>query len=110
MSETKQKVKVSEVLKMLDEGLQRPEIAEILDTPLSVLQKTVFQHPKLKGRKAKKVYDIEVIDDTGEEITNQEEDFEVRETEENAEEEIINQEVDRETEENVEEVAQSWDN
>ena len=93
MSETKQKVKVSEVLKMLDEGLQRPEIAEILDTPLSVLQKTVFQHPKLKGRKAKKVYDIEVIDDTGEEITNQEEDFEVRETEENAEE-----------------VAQSWDN
>ena len=110
MSETKQKVKVSEVLKMLDEGLQRPEIAEILDTPLSVLQKTVFQHPKLKGRKAKKVYDIEVIDDTGEEITNQEEDFEVRETEENAEEEIINQEVGRETEENAEEVAQSWDN
>ena len=104
MSETKQKVKVSEVLKMLDEGLQRPEIAEILDTPLSVLQKTVFQHPKLKGRKAKKVYDIEVIDDTGEEITNQEEGIT------NQEEEIINQEVDRETEENVEEVAQSWDN
>jgi len=100
MSETKQKVKVSEVLKMLDEGLQRPEIAEILDTPLSVLQKTVFQHPKLKGRKAKKVYDIEVIDDTEEEITNQEE-------------EITNQEEDfevREVEENVEEVAQSWDN
>jgi len=104
MSETKQKVKVSEVLKMLDEGLQRPEIAEILDTPLSVLQKTVFQHPKLKGRKAKKVYDIEVIDDTGEEITNQEEGIT------NQEEEIINQEVGRETEENAEEVAQSWDN
>jgi hypothetical protein len=107
MSETKQKVKVSEVLKMLDEGLQRPEIAEILDTPLSVLQKTVFQHPKLKGRKAKKVYDIEVIDDTEEEITNQEEEIT------NQEEEITNQEEDfevREVEENVEEVAQSWDN
>lgn len=68
MSQEKRQITVQEIENLLEQGMQRPEIAEHLGIPLSVLQKTVFQHPKLKGRKAKKVYDIIVVDE--EEVNN----------------------------------------
>lgn len=68
MSQEKRQITVQEIENLLEKGMQRPEIAEHLGIPLSILQKTVFQHPKLKGRKAKKVYDIVVVDE--EEVDN----------------------------------------
>ena len=68
MSQEKRQITVQEIEALMEQGMQRPEIAEHLGIPLSVLQKTVFQHPKLKGRKAKKVYDIIVVDE--EEVNN----------------------------------------
>lgn len=63
MATEKLKVSVQEVEKLLEEGMNRQEIAEHYGISYSILQKTVFQHPKLKGRKPKKVYDIEVFDE-----------------------------------------------
>lgn len=66
MSETatKPQVKVSDVLELLNQGKDRKEIAEHYGIPVSVMARTVWQHPKLKNRKAKKQYDIVIEDDT----------------------------------------------
>jgi hypothetical protein len=67
MSETennKPSVKVSEVLELLEQGKDRKEIAEHYGLPVSVMARTVWQHPKLKNRKAKKQYDVQIEDDT----------------------------------------------
>lgn len=66
MSETatKPQVKVSDVLELLNQGKDRKEIAEHYGIPVSVMARTVWQHPKLKNKKAKKQYDIVIEDDT----------------------------------------------
>ena len=53
MSETatKPQVKVSDVLELLNQGKDRKEIAEHYGIPVSVMARTVWQHPKLKNKK-----------------------------------------------------------
>jgi hypothetical protein len=48
---------------MLSEGKTRKEIAAHYELPLSALSKSVFQHPDLKNKKSKKVYEIALIED-----------------------------------------------
>lgn len=67
MSEEKRKVDVAEVLDLLKQGKSRKEIAEYYGLPMSVMSKTVWQHPDLKNRKAKKQYGIELFDSRAEE-------------------------------------------
>jgi hypothetical protein len=125
MSEEKLKITVQEVEQLLEKGLQRPEIAEHFGVPLSILQKTVFQHPKLKGRKAKKIYNIEIVDEeenaildapdqvtedsvNGQEIRGEETLAETVSPEELPQQEEIAQEVETPSEENAPEVQVNW--
>lgn len=63
---SKKKIRVSEVLDLLAEGKKRPEIAKELDITMADCRK-LFQHPKLKGKKALKPTEFVLEDDTEEE-------------------------------------------
>jgi hypothetical protein len=63
MSIVKKEVSLSEIKQMLSEGKTRKEIAAHYELPLSALSKSVFQHPDLKNKKSKKVYEIALIED-----------------------------------------------
>jgi transposase len=94
-------IKVSQVLTLLNEGKSREEIADHFEISMADC-KRLFQHPELKGKKAKKQPAFNLIDDVnGEEISQPE-----------VEEEVINEEVTDEQEEvlDTEEVASEWDN
>ena len=120
MSETatKPQVKVSDVLELLNQGKDRKEIAEHYGIPVSVMARTVWQHPKLKNKKAKKQYDIVVEDDTVDpaQTTLEQQIAEVEAegvAEANAEavvEEVATQENVEATSETVEEEAQEMTN
>ena len=59
------RITISEVLNLLDQGKSRKEIAEYYGRTQSDMKKMVWDHPKLKNRKAKKQYSgIELEDDT----------------------------------------------
>ena len=64
------RITISDVLGLLDQGKSRKEIAEHYGRTQSDMKKMVWDHPKLKNRKAKKQYSgIELEDDT-EDINN----------------------------------------
>ena len=59
------RITISDVLGLLAEGKSRKEIAEHYGRTQSDMKKMVWDHPKLKNRKAKKQYSgIELEDDT----------------------------------------------
>lgn len=59
------RITISEVLSLLDQGKSRKEVAEYYGRTQSDMKKMVWDHPKLKNRKAKKQYSgIELEDDT----------------------------------------------
>ena len=59
------RITISDVLGLLDQGKSRKEIAEHYGRTQSDMKKMVWDHPKLKNRKAKKQYSgIELEDDT----------------------------------------------
>jgi hypothetical protein len=63
------KITISAVLDLLAQGKNRKEIAEYYGRTQTEMQKIVWSHPKLKGRKIKKQYTgIELEDDTEEEV------------------------------------------
>ena len=64
-SDTRIKVTIPDVKALLDQGKTRKEIAEYYGVPMSVMKIKVWSHPDLKNLKAKKQYDIELIDDAG---------------------------------------------
>lgn len=58
------RITISDVLGLLAQGKSRKEIAEYYGRTQSDMNKMVWNHPKLKNRKAKKQYTgIELIDD-----------------------------------------------
>lgn len=62
------RITISEVLSLLAQGKNRKEIAEHFGRTQTEMNKLVWSHPKLKGRKIKKQYTgIELEDDTEEE-------------------------------------------
>ena len=63
----KKQIKISEVLALLNDGKTREMIAEELELSKTEVSK-LFQHPKLKGKKAKKAVTFELFDDTEEEL------------------------------------------
>jgi hypothetical protein len=65
MSQEKRVITVNGVLECLDKGMSRSQIKQHFGIQTWEL-KALFQHPKLKGRKAKveKVLSFEVVDDT----------------------------------------------
>jgi len=67
MSEGTTTIRISEVLSLLDRGKSRKEIAEHFGKSEAEMQRSVWSHEKLKGRKAKKVHDIVLEDDVDEE-------------------------------------------
>ncbi|ALN97170.1 hypothetical protein [Flavobacterium phage FpV4] len=96
--EVKKDITVSAVLALLDEGKSREEIAAHFGETVAAMKATVWQHPKLKNRKAKKQFAINLIDDTdGEANTNQEVDF--------VEEEAVQQVIDTVESENQDDVV-----
>ncbi len=59
------RITISEVLSLLDQGKSRKEIAEHYGRTQTEMKRIVWEHPKLKNRKAKKQYTgIELEDDT----------------------------------------------
>ena len=63
------KITISAVLDLLAQGKTRKEIAEHYGKTQTEMQKSVWSHPKLKGRKIKKQYlGIELEDDTEDEV------------------------------------------
>lgn len=59
------RITISDVLGLLDQGKSRKEIADHYGRTQSDMKKMVWDHPKLKNRKAKKQYTgIELEDDT----------------------------------------------
>jgi nucleoside-triphosphatase THEP1 len=62
MSEKKQ-IKISEVLDLLKQGLNRPAIAKHYDMSMAECRR-LFAHPKLKSKKALKQSDFVLLDDT----------------------------------------------
>jgi len=65
--EVKKDITVSAVLALLDEGKSREEIATHFGETVAAMKAAVWQHPKLKNRKAKKQFGINLIDDTDDE-------------------------------------------
>lgn len=63
----KQEIKISQLLEDLENGLKRPTIAEKYNITMSDLNK-IFQHPLLKGKKARKQISIILVDDVTEEV------------------------------------------
>lgn len=70
MSE-KIKITISGVKDLLSEGKSRKEIAEHYGVPMSVMKEKVWSHPELKNLKAKKGHNIELIDDTVENFSQE---------------------------------------
>lgn len=70
MSE-KIKITISGVKDLLSEGKSRKEIAEHYGVPMSVMKEKVWSHPELKNLKAKKGHNIELIDDTVEDFSQE---------------------------------------
>ena len=73
MSETvenKTVITINGVLALLEQGKTRKEIAEHFGKTQTEMQKIVWSHPKLKGRKIKKQYgdSIMLVDDTEEDL------------------------------------------
>ena len=64
--EVKKNISVKEVLSLLDQGKSREEIADYYGETVSAMKATVWQHPKLKNKKAKKQFAINLVDDTEE--------------------------------------------
>lgn len=62
MNEKKQ-VSIKETLELLDEGKNRQEIAEHWGITVAECGK-LFKHPKLVGKKAKKILSFVILDDT----------------------------------------------
>lgn len=62
----KKPIKISEVLNLLNEGKKRPEVAEALGITMAECRK-LFEHPKLKGKQARKPVGFVVVDDLEEE-------------------------------------------
>lgn len=63
------RITISDVLGLLAQGKNRKEIAEHYGRTQTEMNKLVWAHPKLKGRKIKKQYTgIELEDDTEEEV------------------------------------------
>jgi hypothetical protein len=63
------KITISSVLGLLEQGKNRKEIAEYYGKTQTEMNKLVWSHPKLKGRKIKKQYvGIELEDDTEDEV------------------------------------------
>lgn len=63
MSQERKTITVSEVIRLLDEGLHRPQIAEYFGLSMSDVNK-LFKNPALKGKKARKAPGFVLIDDT----------------------------------------------
>ena len=63
MSQERKTITVSEVIRLLDEGMHRPQIAEYFGLSMSDVNK-LFKNPALKGKKARKAPGFVLIDDT----------------------------------------------
>jgi len=62
-------IKISEVIALLNEGKKRPEIAEYFGITMAECRK-LFQHPALKGKKARKPLGFNIIDDVAVDSAN----------------------------------------
>jgi hypothetical protein len=69
MSIVKKTVSLEEIKGFLAEGKTRKEIAEYYGLPLSAMAKSVFQHPELKSKKSKKIYEIVLAEDMPENVS-----------------------------------------
>lgn len=63
MSQERRTITVSEVIRLLDEGMHRPQIAEYFGLTMSDVNK-LFKNAALKGKKARKAPGFVLIDDT----------------------------------------------
>lgn len=82
--ENRKAIDVNDVLQLLDNGKTRKEIAEHYSISASEC-KELFEHPKLKGKRAKKPLSFVIVDReetikesvNSEELKNKEEDLEI---------------------------------
>ena len=63
MSQERRTITVSEVIRLLDEGMHRPQIAEYFGLSMSDVNK-LFKNDALKGKKARKAPGFVLVDDT----------------------------------------------
>ena len=63
MSQERRTITVSEVIRLLDEGMHRPQIAEHFGLTMSDVNK-LFKNAALKGKKARKAPGFVLVDDT----------------------------------------------
>lgn len=65
MSQTTEKkpIGIKQVKAMLQEGKSRKEIAEHYGRSQAEMNATVWQHPELKGLKAKKIHHVDIVED-----------------------------------------------
>ena len=63
MSQERRTITVSEVIRLLDEGMHRPQIAEYFGLSMSDVNK-LFKNAALKGKKARKAPGFVLVDDT----------------------------------------------
>ena len=83
------KIKISEILEMVQNGMTRPEIKKELDLSNKEM-KVIFSHEKLKKTRAhSKPVEIVLVDDTAEDFQEEEKDFDL-ETQEGVEAAVIN--------------------
>lgn len=66
MENQKKKITISAVIDCLNEGMKREDVAEHFGLTMSETKK-LFEHPKLKGKQARKPVTFELVDDTEEE-------------------------------------------
>jgi len=108
----KKDIKISEVLTCLEEGMSRVEIATYFEITM-VDCKRLFKHPLLKGKKAKKQVEFNLIDDVSDGVIDQILNSKETYSEEFSSEELdkISSELDKEVEESVSEnETHSWEN
>lgn len=113
---SKIKIKVTDVLSMLQEGKTREDIRVHYGINKTEL-KALFQHPELKGRKTIKPKELSfvIVDDiketSGEDVAEVE--FEISSEkiqEENSVSEETTEEVQEETQDEVEPTTSTWEN
>ena len=63
MSQERKTITVTEVIRLLDEGMHRPQIAEHFGLTMSDVNK-LFKNAALKGKKARKAPGFVLVDDT----------------------------------------------